>query len=97
MSDILSASQKKEWELANALKEFLPQWLEWRGVGGYPTLYRKGFLGSFKGVAFLTGDTKITIESSRWKDAILKALSEYKSAKGVTVDVRLNFRQKRSQ
>lgn len=92
MPDILSGSQKAERELAEALKEFLPEQLEWKDIGGYPILYQKGFFGSFKGIAFLSGDTKrITIESRRWKDAILKMLEKYKDATGITIEVKLTF------
>ena len=92
MPEIVETDKQKEWKLANALSKFLPQNLEWRPIGGYPILYRKGFWGSFKGIAFLSGDKKrITIESRRWKDAILKAKSEYEAANGVTVDVKLDF------
>ena len=93
MPEILSASQKAEQELAEALKEFLPDQLEWKDIGGYPVLYRKGFLGSFKGVAFLTGGTTITIESRRWKDAILEVLHKYKETDGITIQVKLGFEE----
>ena len=86
MPNILSTSQKEEWELANALKEFLPGQLEWRDVGGYPILYQKGFLGSLTGcIAFLTGNRTITIERRGWKDAILEALEKYQAANGTTI------------
>lgn len=81
-----------EWGLANALKEYLPIGLVWKPIGGYPILYRKGFWGSFKGIAFLSGDQKkITIENRRWKDAILETLKKCKDAKGITIEVKYTF------
>jgi hypothetical protein len=91
MPDILNVSQKKEWELAEALKKFLPVVLEWKDVDGYPILYRKGFWGSLKVVAFFSGDKSITIERRNWKTAILEALQRYKDAGGTIVEVRLGF------
>jgi hypothetical protein len=92
MPDIISTTQQKnEWGLANALKKSLPEELEWKDIGGYPILYRTGFLGSSRGVAFLSGDKKITIEHRRSKDAILEALQKYKDATGITVEVKLTF------
>jgi hypothetical protein len=91
MPDILSGSQKAERELAEALKEFLPEQLEWKDIGGYPVLYRKGFFGSFKGVAFLSSGKKITILSRSWKAAILETLRKYKEVDGITIEVNLGF------
>lgn len=92
MPDIISTtSQKKEWELANALKEYLPIGLVWKPIGGYPILYLTGFLGSSRGVAFLTGGRTITIEGRRSKNAILEALQKYKDAKGITIEVKCTF------
>jgi hypothetical protein len=93
MPDIIStAQQKNEWKLANALKEYLPASLVWKSIGGYPILYRTGFLGSARGVAFFTGDKQqITIERRRWKDAILETLKKYKDTTGISIEVKYTF------
>jgi hypothetical protein len=96
-ASIIDSSKVKEQKLAEALKEFLPEALEWRDIGGYPILYRKGFLGSFKSIAFLSGGTKLFIESRKWKNAILEVVQKYKDASGLTIDVVLSDTPEKNQ
>jgi hypothetical protein len=91
MPEILSATQKAERKLAEALKGFLPEALEWKDMGGYPILCHKVFLGLFKNVAFFSSGQKITILSKRWKKAILEVLQKYKDSGGPTIEVILGF------
>jgi hypothetical protein len=91
MPDIVKVTptQQKEWNLAQALREFLPRELVWENVGGYPVLYHKVLIGPIRCAAFLIGDKKIVIENRGWKSAITEAVNKYEDRTHAKIEVKL--------